>query len=569
VSTLAQRKQQVEELCAASIRALTGERRLHFRAQQLHLGSRVLPLPASHLHPRLEQDDFKSFRGTADAQALRINLSDATLHRNLRPSNRIECVIFELLEQFRVESLVPEVWPGVRSNVAHRFEQWSIEFLNSRLFESHRGILLFTLIQLSRARVTAEPILEAATDPIETTRGHLVSVMGHDLAGLRRNRTNQAEYARHALAICVKANAMLAGDDRETEDEGNATSATTSSAFTLVMGYETEHGDGIGQVESRRNSMLADSIDSYRVFTRAYDRECGAASLIRPALIREYREQLDASIAAQGINLPRLAHELKAILARPEIDDWESAREEGLLDGRCLAQLVASPTERRLFRGERMVPRVRCVVTFLVDCSGSMKSTINNVAMLIDVLVRALEDAGAASEVLGFTTNTWNGGRAAQDWLNAGCPAHPGRLNEACHIVFKSADTQWRRGRASIAALLKSDLFREGIDGEAINWACARLAAREEERRILLVISDGSPMDSATQRANDAFYLDHHLRNVIQLHEQGGSIEIAGLGVGLDLSRYYERCRALNLDVSPSNAVMRDVINLFTERGKH
>ena len=200
--------------------------------------------------------------------------------------------------------------------------------------------------------------------------------------------------------------------------------------------------------------------------------------------------------------------------------------------------------------------------------SGSMKQHIESVAMLVDVFSRALEQAGVACEVLGFTTGAWNGGRAQRDWLRAGRPVHPGRLNEVCRMVFKDADTPWRRARPDIAALLKSDLFREGIDGEAVDWACARLERRSEARRILIVVSDGSPMDAATNLANDPHYLDHHLREVVDRRERQGKVEICGVGVGLDLRPYYRHSQVIDLAGALGNEVFNQVAALIGSRGR-
>ena len=564
-------QQKVEELCAASIRALTGEADLHFRGQRLYRAGRALPPFGPHLHPSLEHDDFGSFRGAADGIALRLAHSDPALHRRLAPADPLERMVFELLEQLRVESLVPEALPGVRRNLSHRFERWSEGFVDAGLAESERGILLFALAQTVRARLTAEGMPDHISDLIETTRGMLVGHIGHDLAALRRHRDDQQAFAPPARSIAHTLAALLAAVDEAGDgaarERGDDERDDGRAGFRLLMEFDGDGGDGFALAASGTSRALEESSDGYRVFTRAYDREVEAATLVRAALLHEYREKLDARIAAQGLNVGRLARQLKALLATPQADGWDGAQEEGRIDGRRLAQLVASPTERRLFRAERIEPVADCLVTFLIDCSGSMKASIEPVAMIVDVFVRALEMAGARSEVLGFTTGAWNGGRARRDWQRAGQPHHPGRLNEVCHLVFKSADTLWRRARRSIAALLKADLFREGVDGEAVEWAVARMQGRAEARRILLVVSDGSPMDTATNLANDDHYLDHHLREVVQRHEAAGAAEIGGIGVGLDLSPYYARSQALDLDAPPGNRVFQEILEVIA--GQH
>ena len=234
---------------------------------------------------------------------------------------------------------------------------------------------------------------------------------------------------------------------------------------------------------------------------------------------------------------------------------------------------MASPTERRLFRTEHLEPQARCALTLLIDCSGSMKQHVNNTALLADVLARTLEQVGVAVEVLGYTTATWNGGRVSKAWQSAGRPPHPGRLNELRHLVFKDAGTSWRRSRLGLAALQKPDLYREGVDGEAVDWACTRLRAQdttlcghEIDRRLLLVLSDGSPMDTATHLANDVHYLDHHLRQVVERQEAQGGVEILGLGVGLDLSPFYSRCQALDPAATISHATLGEVMELMSGR---
>jgi cobaltochelatase CobT len=562
----ARHQQRIEELCAASIRALSGERDLHFRGGRLHRGRRALPLYAPHLHPSLDADDFAAFRGAADGLALRLAHSDAALHQHLAPTDAVERVVFELIEQIRCEALVPAAMPGVRRNLRHAFEAWSLAFHHAGLNDSARGILLYTVAQMSRARVTGEPVVEATEDFIESTRFALGSTLGAALAGLRRERADQAAYALHARFISQTVAAMLHSADEDATDEANDTDPQAWAAFSLLVDHGDEIDTSAATAVSGRSLMLETSEAGYRVFTTAYDREVNAATLVRREVLTEYREQLDRRIAAAGINLAHLARDLKALLAVPMRDGWDGGQEEGHIDGRQLAQLIASPTERRLFRIERREPAADCIVSVLIDCSGSMKEHIESVALLVDVLVRALEQAGVASELLGYTTNAWNGGRAQRDWVRAGRPAHPGRLNEACHLVFKDADTPWRRARPAIGALLKPDLFREGIDGEAVDWAMRRLnrwpGERDHARRLLLVVSDGSPMDSSTNLANDAHYLDHHLKDVVARFEAAGA-EVYGVGVGLDLSPYYSRSHVLDLSGSVTMAVLRELIAML------
>ncbi|RSZ47659.1 MULTISPECIES: cobalt chelatase [unclassified Variovorax] len=560
-------EEQVAELCAGVVRAFSGEPDLHFRGRRLHRGRLALPWFAPHLHPSPDTDDFASFRGVADGLALRLTQSDAALHERLRPEEPVERMLFEMLEQFRVEALAPELMAGMRHNLRHRHEQWSLAFHHSGLTDTARGLLLYAVAQICRARVSGEQVVEETEDMLEATRFALAPLIGHALAGLRKDRTDQAAYAAHARAIARTVATMLHEAGEEGSDAARDPHVDDKrSVFSLVADMDQEIVERFTTAESGRSAVLDGAGGAYRVFSDAYDREHDAATLARKEVLAGHREKLDRRIAAQGVNIARLARELRALLAEPERDGWDGAQEEGLVDGRRLAQLVASPTERRLFRTERMEPAADCIVTFLIDCSGSMKEHAESVAMMVDVFARALEQAGAASEVLGFTTGAWNGGRPQREWVRAGRPAHPGRLNERCHIVFKAAATPWRRARPAMAALLKADLFREGIDGEAVDWACMRLRQRGEARKLLLVISDGSPMDSATHLANDEHYLDHHLRDVVARQEQRGDIAIAGIGVGLDLSPYYSRSHVLDLATSSGNSIFREVIELMAGR---
>lgn len=556
-SARVRQQQRVEELCGGAVRALAGEPALHFRAGRLHRGETPLPTRAAHLRPD-PTDDFGSFRGAADGLALRSAHSDAELHASLAPAGEDDetaRLLVDLLEQFRVESLA--TLPGVVANLRHRHETWSRAFHASGLTETASGILLYTVVQVCRARVTGQPVVEETEDLLEATRFGLVPALGRDLAGLRRHRTDQSAYAVHAWSIARHVSGLL------TEHEQAAGERRSSSRELFSLFVEGEQDDTVSTAVSGDSRVLAGSRSGYRVFTTAHDREHEVSSLVRAPLLAEYRQALDRRVAAQGVNVPRLARELRALFAVPVADGWDDGQEEGVIDGRSLARLVTSPTERRLFRSVRQAPVPDSTVTLLVDCSGSMRRHKESLAMVVDVLSRALDLAGVSHEVLGFTTGAWNGGRAMKDWRRAGRPPHPGRLNERVHLVFKDAETSWRRGRRGIAGLLKDDLYREGIDGEAVTWACRRMDARPEERRTLVVVSDGSPMDSATHLVNDEHYLDHHLREVVEREERAGT-RLVGLGVGLDLSPFYAHSRVVDLGESTGSRVFGEILGLLT-----
>lgn len=559
------RRKRTMELGAAAMRALSGQRGLHFRGPVLYQEEKPVVMPAPHLHPPTCDSTLASFRGAADGMALRLKKSDAALHKRLCPDTATRVLVFEMLEQFRAESLADPAMPGVRANLHDRFQQWSREFEASPLIDSELGIILFTVAQVCRARITAEPMPPHFEDRVESTRMDLAPYIGTHLAALRRERFSQSGFAPHALAIAETVGVI--SEHLESREARHARSSSRSPQFQLLFDLDT-NDDHVPTAGYGHSDALQAGQGLYRQYTTAYDQQFQVTDLIRAELLRGYRQQLDDDIARQGINVPRLGRALAVMLSADNQNGWDGDVLEGRLDGSRLARLVTSSGDRRVFRTERIQRCTEAKVTFLVDCSGSMKEYSAAVAALVDVYARALELAGACCEVLGFTTAAWNGGRAAKDWIRAGRPAYPGRLNEVRHLVFKDGDTPWRRARSGIAGLMKRDLFREGVDGEAVDWACARLAEDGNGndgfgRRMLLVISDGSPMDGATGLANDSHYLEQHLQDVVTAHEVSGSTEIFGLGVGLDLSPYYRRNLALDLSQGTTPAVVNQVLRML------
>ncbi len=525
--------------------------------------ARLVPVRAPHLEMDAAASGLPARRGVVDAVALRLRFSDPALHARLMPGDPVQRLVFEWLEQLRVESLAPAEMPGMRRNVERHYRDWSDAYLGSGAAESRLGRLIFALSQIVWTRLSARPLPEDIADFVQSTYQRLTPVLGPAFIGIRRHRRDQARFARYALDIAREI-ARRIEIEVETAPEPRRQRA---GARLLALDFDDE-AEGASPSSAGMATWRADSVAAvrYRVFTTRYDQECQAADLVRGELLRVYRARLDRRIVSQGVNQHRLVRALRAVLAQPQCEGWDFGQEAGVVDGRRLSQLVSSPGERRIFRTNRVVPVVSVAATLLIDCSGSMRAAMELTAVMVDVLMRALEQAGAVTEILGFTTAAWNGGRAREDWLAMGRPSHPGRLSEVRHLVFKAAGTDWHRARRPLAALLKNDLLREGVDGEAVDWACARLRRSDAARRLLVVFSDGCPMDTATSRANGDFYLDDHLREVVARNTRQHGIDICGVGVGVDLGTVYPRALAVDVAQGLDNAVFDAFVRLVDRR---
>lgn len=554
-------QQHTDELCGAAVRAISGRTDAHFRKGRLYLDDSLVPVLAPHL--RLESDNqrFRDYRAVADGLALRLLASDRQIYEASCPDEDTARLLYDFFEQVRLEATVASDWLGVRANVQARFRAWAEAFEHSALIESSLGILLFTVMLTVWSRVTGCMLSEAQQDLLEATRAGMASEIGEALYAMRHLRHDQAAYAVHAARLAMQISANVAAEMALDKRDKN-TQENSRSLFSLLLTPEAQEEDGFDVAPAGASRVFDQHQSSYRVFTRRYDRVELAASRVRRAELKQFRQQMDDDRSSLSIGVAQLARLFRRIFRIPQDDGWIFGQEEGVLDGRTLSQLVASPTETRVFRQDQVIDRVDQAVTILLDCSGSMRTHARRLSVLLDTLLRALGMAGVRTELLGFTTGAWNGGRAMKDWQRQGKPAHPGRLNEVCHLLFKEADTSWSRARLDIAALLKNDLYREGVDGEAVLWASQRLLDQPVNRRTLIVVSDGCPMDSATQYANDDFYLASHLQQVVRQTSAQG-IDIVGLGVGLDLSSYYSRSLAMDLQQALTPAVFYDIARLL------
>ena len=556
--------QKLEELGGAIIRSITGNPSFHLRNHSLYRNYFREPINTPHVASGLIDSQNVNFRGVVDCLAVRQVYSDFEIfHKNL-PEEPIGRLIYDLLEQLRTESIVPNDFPGIKTNLKDRFVEWSLDFHHSKINETQVGILMYTLAQMAWSRLNGFRVVEETEDFIEATRAGIASLIGSPLALLKRHKFDQEEYAKASLVIVKTITDLI--DSEYEELDGDEIDDTSSRALKFLLAFDSGDETSFNSISSGVSRAYIDDHVGYRVFTRQYDSEERITELIRHDHLLTLRENLDKEVYNSHINIKRFAKSLHEVFAEPLEIDWNFGEEQGHVDGRRLSQLVASKSEKRVFFLPRVEKKVNAQLTLLIDCSGSMKEYGSDVAVLIDILGRALVLAGVNVEILGFTTKTWSGGRPQADWFSQGRPMGPGRLNEVRHIIFKPANTQWHKARRAIAGLLKPDIFKESVDGEAVEWALSRLNSSGASKKSIVVLSDGCPMDSATNLANDKFYLDNHLKEVVKKIELSGDVEIFGLGVGLDLSIYYSKCAALDLGEGVNQKVLDGIVALLQKK---
>ena len=492
------------------------------------------------LRPSTETIDQR--RGVMDGLGLRVRHSDPDLHQRLSPRPILQRIVFDIAEQLRCEALADPNLPGVAANTAAAFDRWSDGARAARVGETGVGLLVFTVTHMLRSRLLRIPTGEAVDDLIEVTRGNLARLIGHALKELPAAVTSQADFAVPAAEIARLVAEMV---ENASESLDDAPASVIENALLIPIDWELLNELG-AQGTTDRSAPATEP--GYHVFTTAYDTEVAAIELYRPAAVRELRRNLDRQIQAQAMSVARLAQRLRRLFPTLSPDGWSGGEEDGILDPTRFAQLIADPTTRLIHRRERLRPTAEAAVTFLIDTSGSMKQQrFETVAVLVDTLARALEMAGATSEILGYTTGAWGGGRVAARWRAQGSAPDPGRLNEVQHIVYKNAESSWRQARFSMATMLRTDHYREGVDGEAIEWAYGRLLQRPERRRALVVISDGAPMDAATANANRDGFLGDHLRSVAARIERDRLVELGAVGIDRELDEFITNSIALDL----------------------
>ncbi len=539
------RRRRVERHCAAAVRAVGGRPNAEFRQQRLFLGGQPVNLSTPYLAVDSDNDAITNIRGRTDAMALRLAHCDLELHTSLTPEDEIGRIVFDILEQLRTEALVASTFVGVRANMQASFERWCWQCRVDSLTDSELGELIYGITHIVRSR-----LIQTVTDPIvegvlEHVRFTLAPLIGHDLVKLKAHLHNQRAYSEFALNIANTISSLVAGG-AGADDSNRASISRIRLAMPPVDDRDDRYVDGGAGAGGFDTADVFG--EPYQVFTTEFDREITGEKLYGLSQREPLRRRLDELIKAQAFSVPRLAQRLQQLFAVSHLAGWDFGEDDGFIDGRRLSQLVSNPQNHRIFKKGKSAPHCDTALTFLIDTSGSMKSQrFETVAVLVDIYTRALELAGVKTEVLGFTTDGWSGGRSIKAWRKAGSPETPGRMNDRLHVVYKEADASWRRSRLGMAAMLNTTHYREGLDGEAVQWACERLALRNESRKCLVMISDGAPMDSGTSQCNGEAYLHQHLLRVIDRWERRADFDIAAIGIDLDMELFFRNAVSLDL----------------------
>jgi cobaltochelatase CobT len=546
-------------------------------------GDRV-KLPAPTL--RMSGEDLACLRGTADALALILRFHDAQLHRKRSPAGHRAREVFDALERARVQALGSRRLAGVASNLRALLDQTCRAKRLSENASQDPSLLVDALGLVVRERLTGAESPGSAARLLDLWRpllsercGGQIGRLAHLVEDQRAFATAAAEIVR-ALDLIDDDDPSLQADDDDDPEESDCESQakdrrpqeSSGSSDTAIgaeaIGRESQEGEAAAErmaddlmlpgdsgmspagPSSRRNPRGVGDDDpdrfSYRTYTGLFDEVVDASALCEADELTRLRYQLDQQLANLEGVVARLANRLQRRVLAQQMRAWEFDLEDGLLDSGRLSRVVVDPMHPLSFKREKETQFRDTIVSLLIDNSGSMRGRpITVAAMSADILARTLERCGVKVEILGFTTRAWKGGMARERWVAEGKPKNPGRLNDLRHIIYKEADQPWRRARRNLGLMLREGLLKENIDGEALLWAHRRLICRGERRRILMVISDGAPVDDATLSANPGNYLERHLREVIQWIENSSPVELTAIGIGHDVTRYYQRAVTL------------------------
>jgi cobaltochelatase CobT len=556
---------------------------------------------------RMTRDEVLQARGTADALALKHKFHDESVNSKYCPSGDMARELYDAMETARCEAMGAREMPGTASNIDAKIEAEALRRGYDTITNSADAPLATAAGYLIRHLATGRELPKGAKNVMELWSGFIEDHAGGTLDDLAAKLSDQAEFARFARQIITDLGyGDQLGDDPDAldeEEENDAEQDTQEEEQPDSTGQDdsddsdvdadpeqsqeqqqddaqaqvsmddmadeeladdTEMPEGEAPLEPPQPAPFSEADPDYKVYDPQFDEEIAAEELAEPVELERLRAYLDQQLEPLKGAVSRLANKLQRRLQAQQNRSWEFDREEGILDAGRLARVVANPTTPLSFKVEKDTEFRDTVVTLLLDNSGSMRGRpISIAAICADVLSKTLERCQVKVEVLGFTTRAWKGGQSRETWLNDGRPQLPGRLNDLRHIIYKSADAPMRRTRNNLGLMMKEGLLKENIDGEALEWAHRRIVARREARKILMVISDGAPVDDSTLSVNPANYLEKHLRDVIAMVEKRKQVELLAIGIGHDVTRYYQRAVTITDADQLAGAMTEQLAALF------
>ena len=596
---------------SGTLKAIAGhvELDVHFSADRPMLVSGQARLPEP---PRaLSAEKAAILRGQADSLALRVACHDPRVHARFAPEGARARGVFDAVEQARVEAIGSRQMVGLAGNVSAMLEDRYSRFVTGDSSRIEEAPLDHVLSLIVREKLTGTPIPDSAHALVEQWRGWVEETAADSLDALENDIQDQSKFARRLRRVLADLDVAddMGGDAEDSEEnadddsdagnnedvENNQESDDTSegeqqqeqeaelSADELDDGeaeadeqtsqdmqdFEEADGEESGETLAPKDYGRNDPDARYRVYSQAYDEIIHAEELCEAAELDRLRGLLDKQLQNLHQVVARLANRLQRRLLAQQNRGWDFDLEEGLLDTARLTRVVTDPMRPLSFKWERDTEFRDTVVTLLIDNSGSMRGRpISIAATCADILARTLERCNVKVEILGFTTKAWKGGQAREAWLKAEKPINPGRLNDLRHIIYKSADSPWRRSRRNLGLMMREGLLKENIDGEALDWAHKRLLARPEQRKILMMISDGAPVDDSTLSVNPGNYLEKHLREVIEEIETRSPVNLLAIGIGHDVTRYYQRALTIIDAEELGGAMTEKLAELFDENAK-
>ncbi|WP_425072633.1 cobaltochelatase subunit CobT [Sagittula sp. S175] len=557
---------------------------------------------------RMTRDEVLLARGTADALALHRRYHDNATHSRYLPQGEMARDLYEAMETARCEAMGARDMPGTAGNIDAKIGHDAARRGYGQIRDKSEAPLSVAAGYLIRHLATGRALPPEAANVMDLWRGYMEEQAGGTLDNVNDVLADQSAFAKFARQMITDLGYgdQLGDDpdnmDDEAEDDGeqdgqdeeeqpdstgndddqseeadaspeqsqDETQDPSQAQVTMddmadqELGDEAELPDGDAPMEPPAPQPISDADPDYKAYSTDNDEEIAAEDLAEPIELERLRAYLDQQLEPLKGAVSRLANKLQRRLQAQQNRSWEFDQEEGVLDAGRLARVVANPTTPLSFKVEKDMEFRDTVVTLLLDNSGSMRGRpISIAAICADVLARTLERCSVKVEILGFTTRAWKGGLAREQWLNAGREQQPGRLNDLRHIIYKQADAPWRRTRDNLGLMMKEGLLKENIDGEALEWAHRRMIVRPEARKILMVISDGAPVDDSTLSVNPANYLEKHLRDVIAMVEKRRQVELLAIGIGHDVTRYYDRAVTITDVEQLAGAMTEQLASLF------